>query len=108
MWYYAMKVSERVRSKAKNPKYTKTKPIKYEDFAEVETWFKKKTENENAWRVNVKDIQDFNLDSNNPSDVNESIILPPDELIDSFINIRKDMIKAFEDVKTIIKKEIPK
>ena len=42
IWYYAMKVSDRVKSKAKEPKYSKTKPIEYEDFAEVEKWFKKK------------------------------------------------------------------
>ena len=103
-----MKVSERVKSRAKSPKYSKTKPIKYEDFAEVEKWLKNKTKNKNAWKVDIKDIKDFNLDSNNPSDVSEALVISPDELIDQFISVRKDMIKAFEDVKTIIEKEIPK
>ena len=110
IWYYQMKVHERLRgvTRAKNPKYTKSNPIAYEDFSDVEKWLKKKTKNDNAWKVDIKDILDYNLDSNNPSDVYESVVLPPDELIDSFINLRKEMIKAFEDVKDIISKEIPK
>ena len=110
IWYYQMKVSERLRgvTRAKNPKYTKSNPIAYEDFTEIEKWMKKKITNENAWKVDIKNIQDFNLDSDNPNDVTETIVLPPDELIDSFISLRKDMIKAFGDVKNIIDKEIPK
>ena len=39
-----MKVNERLRgaTRAKNPKYTKSNPIIYEDFADVLQWFKKK------------------------------------------------------------------
>ena len=40
--------------------------------------------------------------------INESVVLPPNELIDQFIHIRKEMIKEFEDIKKIITKEIPK
>jgi len=108
IWYYQMKVSDRVKSRAKEPKYSKTKPIKYEDFANVEKWFKNKTKNDNAWRVNVKDIKDFNLDSNNPNITTEESILPPSQLVESFIDVRKEMINVFEDIKKIIDKEVPK
>ena len=108
IWYYQMKVSDRVKSKAKHPKYSKTKPIEYEDFADIEKWFKKKKENENAWKVDVKELNEFNLDSNNPNVVDETVILHPSELVDSFISLRQEMIKVFEEVKTIIDKDIPK
>lgn len=108
IWYYAMKVSERVRSKAKNPKYSKTKPITYEDFKEIEKWFKNKKQNKNAWKVGIKDIKEFNLDFSNPNDVDDTVVLPPDELIDNFISVRKNIIKEFDKIKTIITKEIPK
>ena len=108
IWYYQMNVSDRVKGKARKPKYSKTKPIKHEDFTEIEKWFKKKIKNRAAWKINVNDINDFNLDLNNPNDVIEDVILPPDELVDSFIDIRKDMINLFEDVKKIIAKEVPK
>ena len=108
VWYYQMKVSDRVKSKAKHPKYSKTKPIEYEDFAKLDKWFNKKTKNENAWKVDVKDLKEFNLDSSNPNVTDETIILHPTELVDSFISLRQDMIKVFEEVKIIIDKEIPK
>ena len=108
IWYYEMKVAERVRRRAKEPKYSKTKPIEYEDFSGVEKWFKKKTVNDNAWRIAVSDIKEFNLDSRNPNYVDDHVVLPPHELVDSYIDIRKKMIGIFEDVGNIISKEIPK
>lgn len=107
IWYYAMKVSNRVQGKAKDPKYSKTKPIEYEDFADVEKWFKKKIENTNAWKVDVRDIHNFNLDLKNPNDVDETQILTPHELIESFIHTREQIIKSLKDIKKIISKEIP-
>ena len=110
IWYYQMKVDERLRgaSRAKNPKYTKSNPIAYEDFAEIEKWFKKKTVNENAWKVSVKDIVDFNLDVKNPSNKEESMDLAPHELIDNIIADEAKTMKLLQEVKDLIAKEIPK
>ena len=110
IWYYQMKVDERLRgaTRAKNPKYTKSNPIMYEDFAEILKWIKKKTPNENAWKVSVKDIADNNLDIKNPNDVEESIDLAPHELIDNIIADEAKTMKLLQEVKNLIKKEIPK
>ncbi len=110
IWYYQMKVDERLRgaSRAKNPKYTKSNPIAYEDFAEIEKWFKKKTPSDNAWKVSVKDIIDFNLDVKNPNDVEETMDLAPHELIDNIIADETKTMKLLQEVKDLIAKEIPK
>jgi len=110
IWYYQMKVDERLRgaTRAKNPKYTKSNPIAYEDFAEIEKWFKNKTANENAWKVSVGDIVDFNLDVKNPSDKEESIDLAPYELIDNIIADETKTMKLLQEVRDLIAKEIPK
>ena len=110
IWYYQMKVDERLRgaSRAKNPKYTKSNPIAYEDFAEIEKWFKKKTEQENAWKITVNDIVDFNLDVKNPNGVEETIDLAPHELIDHIIADEAKTMKLLQEVKDLIAKEIPK
>jgi type I restriction enzyme M protein len=110
IWYYQMNVDERLRgaSRAKNPKYTKSNPIAYEDFAEIEKWFKKKTEQENAWKVSVADIKDFNLDVKNPNDVEETVDLAPHELIDNIIADEAKTMKLLQEVKDLIAKEIPK
>ena len=110
IWYYQMKVDERLRgaSRAKNPKYTKSNPIAYEDFAEIEKWFKKKTVQDNAWKVSVKDIKDFNLDIKNPNDVEENLDLAPHELIDNIIEDEAKTMKLLQEVKDLINQEIPK
>ena len=110
IWYYKMKVDERLRgaTRAKNPKYTMTNPILYEDFEEIEKWLKDKKENENAWKVSVDDLKDYNLDLKNPSDVEETISLSPHELIDSILKDEEKTMKLLREIKDLIKKEIPK
>ena len=110
IWYYQMKVDERLRgaTRAKNPKYTMSNPILYEDFEEIEKWLKDKKENENAWKVSVDDLKDYNLDLKNPSDVEETIDLSPHELIDSILQDEEKTTKLLRDVRDLIKKEIPK
>ncbi|MGI0057673.1 MAG: HsdM family class I SAM-dependent methyltransferase, partial [Nitrosarchaeum sp.] len=110
IWYYKMKVNERLRgaTRAKNPKYTKSNPIAYEDFTDVLKWFKKKVPNENAWKVLVNDIVDFNLDIQNPKDIEETVDLAPHELIDDIIADEEKTMKLLKEVKELIAKEIPK
>lgn len=110
IWYYQMKVAERLRgvTRAKNPKYTKTTPISYDDFADIISWSKNKKENENAWKVSLKDIKDFNLDFKNPNDKEETIDLNPHELIDSIITDEGKTLELLREVKELIQKEIPK
>jgi type I restriction enzyme M protein len=110
IWYYQMKVSERLRgvTRAKNPKYTKTTPIAYEDFAEIEKWFKNKKKNQNAWKVSVDEIKEYNLDVKNPSDKEETTDLAPHELIDNILKDEEKTLKLLQEVKDLIRKEIPK
>jgi len=110
IWYYKMKVDERLRgaTRGKNPKYTKSNPIAYEDFGEIGKWFKNKKENQNAWKISVNDIVDFNLDIKNPLDIEESNGLAPHELIDNIIADEAKTMKLLQEVKELIKKEIPK
>ena len=110
IWYYKMKVSERLRgaTRAKNPKYTKSNPISFEDFEDILKWMKNKKANENAWKISIRDIKDFNLDVKNPNDVEETMDLAPHELIDNIIADEEKTMKLLKEVKELIKKEIPK
>jgi len=110
IWYYSMKVDERLRgvTRAKNPKYTKSNPIIYEDFSDIISWMKKKTDNDNAWKVSIDDIKDFNLDIKNPNDKEEVIDLSPHELIDTILKDEEKTLQLLREVKELIKKEIPK
>jgi type I restriction enzyme M protein len=55
-WYYEVPLPEGRRS------YTKTKPMRYEDFADCINWWggadrTGRAENEHAWKVDAKEIR---------------------------------------------------
>lgn len=49
IWYYETPVPEGRK------KYTKTKPLQDEDFAECAVWWKNREENEQAWKYNFRE-----------------------------------------------------
>jgi len=100
--YYQMKIREGIKA------YSKTKPMCIEDFAEIEQWSKKKEDNSNSWTVNVKDIKEYNLDIKNPNDKEEIIELDPHKLIENILKDEEKTLQLLNEVKDLIKKEIPK
>jgi type I restriction enzyme M protein len=48
--------------------YSKTRPMRFEEFNPERKWWNERQENEHAWKVGIKDIQarDYNLDFKNP------------------------------------------
>ena len=72
--------------------YNKTKPMRFEEFqAEIDWWgdeadgFKARSENEQAWKVSLENIQarNYNLDIKNPH-VGEQVSHDPEELLRSY------------------------
>lgn len=108
IWYYQMKVAERVRGKAKKPRYSKTKPIIYEDFQGVEAWLKNKKPTEDAWRVDVSELDNFNLDLKNPKSAEEKPVSSPHELVTEAIKVRKETLGVLERIKKIIDRDVPR
>ncbi len=62
VWYYQHKLPEGYKS------YSKTKPIQLAEFDPLKAWWKQREENEEAWCVDIKSIQEsgYNLDIKNP------------------------------------------
>ena len=61
IWYYEHRLPDGQKS------YSKTKPIRFDEFAPMITWWDKRQENEVAWRVRVEDLKEgFDLDVKNP------------------------------------------
>jgi type I restriction enzyme M protein len=48
--------------------YSKTKPIQKNEFESLKKWWNKRKENEQAWKVSIKSLQEtgYNLDIKNP------------------------------------------
>lgn len=63
VWYYEHRLPEGVKA------YSKTKPIRVEEFEPIKKWWKKKTESEVAWKVSIDTIKErnYDLDIKNPT-----------------------------------------
>ena len=82
IWFYEHRLPTGQKS------YSKTKAIKFDEFAPLITWWNKREENEVAWRVNVDDLKKgFDLDVNNP-------ITAPDAVIEDTEIIIARMLKS--------------
>ena len=58
IWYYEQPLPEGRKN------YTKTKPLQYEEFADCLAWWKKREENERAWKVSVDDVLKYDRNGN--------------------------------------------
>lgn len=83
--------------------YSKTKPVRYEEFKLEKQWWENRCENEFAWKVSIEEIRqrNFNLDLNHPNKNNNNVLLSPHELIETIeLNLAEQAqllkkIKAF-------------
>ena len=93
IWYYEHRLPEGQKS------YSKTKPIRFDEFAPMIEWWDKRQENEVAWRVRVEDLKEgFDLDVKNPHREEGERTLSTAEIIDS---IKKSFDQSREHLDTI-------
>lgn len=76
IWYYEHRLPQGQKS------YSKTKPIRYEEFTPLIEWWNNRQESDLAWRVNVKDLKNWDLDIKNPTKTEEVIEYSSAELIE--------------------------
>ncbi|EAA6195705.1 N-6 DNA methylase [Salmonella sp. AM017] len=79
--------------------YSKTKPMKFEEFqAEIDWWgneadgFASRVENEQAWKVSIDEViaRNFNLDIKNPHQA-ETVSHDPDELLAQYAKQQEEI-----------------
>ncbi len=104
VWFYEHPYPAGVKN------YSKTKPMKFEEFeAEISWWgneadgFAARVENEQAWKVSIDDIiaRNFNLDIKNPH-VGEVISHDPDELLAQYAKQQKEIQTLRNELKSIL------
>lgn len=66
--------------------YTKTKPIRIEEFQIELDWWNNRVENEYAWKVSIEEIKNnqYNLDVKNPNTTNSEVNKSSKELLEEF------------------------
>lgn len=67
IWYYEHRLPEGQKS------YSKTKPIRVEEFQPIKVWWEKRAESEVAWKVHIETIKarNYDLDIKNPHKTEE-------------------------------------
>jgi type I restriction enzyme M protein len=79
-------------------KYSKTKPMRFDEFAECQKWWSKRKENERAWRVPAADVaaNGFNLDLRNPYRPDDLTHRPPTELLAELVDTEREIVTLLE------------
>lgn len=95
VWYWEHKLPEGVKA------YSKTKRIQKNEFESLRAWWKKRKENEHAWKVSIKAIAEngYNLDIKNPHTPEEERTYSSSEIVsmlhDSFCK-SDELLKALK------------
>jgi len=97
IWYYEHKLHEGVKA------YSKTKPIRIEEFEPLKKWWKKRTESEVSWKVSMDTIieRNYDLDIKNPNTKIDEIKLDRNEILKDLKNSFQRSISLIEELKTI-------
>ncbi len=95
IWYYEHPYPQGYKS------YSKTKPMKFEEFEPERKWWKKRKESEFAWKVSLKEIQEknFNLDIKNPNTVDAGHG-DPEKLLKEYHKLLKEVSKTRDSLKS--------
>jgi len=98
IWYFEHQLPEGYKS------YGKTKPMRIEEFELEKKWWNDR-DNEGfkpyCWKVSIGDIKkrDYNLDINNPNNVDETEHMSSKDIIELLEKSMKDNIESIEKIK---------
>ena len=92
IWYYDHKLPEGQKS------YSKTKPIQFNEFQPITDWWENRKESDVSWKVNVKDLKNWDLDIKNPNTVVEEVELSSEEV---FARLDKSFSKSSNIVNSL-------
>ena len=94
IWYYEHTLPEGVKA------YSKTKPIRIEEFDEIKKWWTKRTEHEFAYKVSIDTIieRGYNLDIKNPNKVVEEVSYNREEIIETIKHNQNQISKLISEL----------
>ena len=105
IWYYEQPLPEGRKT------YTKTQPLRFEEFEPCLAWWKKREENERAWRVRTHDVlrhnadgtlPSVNLDIKNPRGTEDIAHLPPEQLVQSILQKEQQIVEIMAAVRELL------
>lgn len=97
IWYYEHTLPEGQKA------YSKTKPIRIEEFNPIKDWWNNRTESEVSWKVSMKTVIDrnYDLDIKNPNKVVEEVVYDRVALIDHLEKSFEKSISLLNELKQV-------
>jgi len=95
IWYYEQPMPEGRKT------YTKTQPMRFEDFEACLAWWNKREEDDRSWKIKASDVLRYdasgnllsvNLDIKNPNATEDFEHLPPKKLVEDIL-AKEDKIR---------------
>lgn len=94
IWYYEHTLPEGQKA------YSKTKPIRIEEFNPIKDWWNNRTESEVSWKVSMKTVIDrnYDLDIKNPNKVVEQVSYDRKEIIETIKSNQKRITQLITEL----------
>jgi type I restriction enzyme M protein len=101
VWYYELPLPEGRKN------YTKTLPLQFEEFQDCMSWWNKRKEDDQAWKVSAKELLDgnYNFDRKNPRAKTDFEHLPPEQLADDILRKELRIAELMENIKAVLRKQ---
>ena len=98
IWYYELPLPEGRK------KYNKTAPLQFEEFATIKTWWTKREEGPQSWKVAFGDIaaNHFNLDLKNPNSKAGLAHADPKQLVASMRGHEAAIMRLLGEIETLV------
>lgn len=97
IWYYEHKLPEGQKS------YSKTKPIQFEEFQPIVEWWNNREESDVSWKVNIKDLKDWDLDIKNPNTQTTEITYSTEETLTALKSSFETSNSIIAELETLLK-----
>jgi type I restriction enzyme M protein len=103
-WYYDHPLPEGRKT------YTKTNPIRFEEFEPCLAWWSKREENDRAWKVRIEDILKYqdgkivsaNLDIRNPHEKEDLEHMPAEKLIEDLYAKEQRILQLLSEITQVL------
>jgi type I restriction enzyme M protein len=107
IWYYEHPLPEERKN------YTKTKPLRYEEFEPLLQWWGVREENERAWKVAVDEVLKYdsegnlvsaNLDLKNPNTGGDFEHVEPEKLVARIVEQEQQILSLMAEIQQALEK----
>ncbi|MEU2200772.1 class I SAM-dependent DNA methyltransferase [Isoptericola sp. NPDC019482] len=110
-WFYELPTPEGRK------KYTKTKPLRHEEFADLQAWWgepgpgpekrKARVENEHSWKVGIDELvkREYDLDLRNPHVADALEDRPVAEILDELVDVEEQILDLLRGLRAEVVEE---